>query len=71
MRYCVMAVPWDFSYLTGAESEDAEGTPEKPKTPMEQEIAARRKRFEGSEEAEADPHGIENELEEANESYGS
>lgn len=69
-RYAVTKIPWDFSYLTGAKSEDEEGTPEAPMNNRESELMARRKRFEGEGDSEEEKWSVDEEIEDANESYG-
>jgi len=66
LRYCVTKIPWDWSFLTGAEGEKEE-TPEAPKSDMERQIAERRKAFD--EEGENELRRIESEFDEWNEAY--
>lgn len=68
-RYAVTKIPWDFTYLTGAKS-DMEETPEKVMNEKEREIYERKKRFEGTDEENAEVE-MQAEFDEWNEAYGN
>lgn len=70
MRYACTAVPWDFSFLTGA-APTMEDTPEQPLNNKELELAERRKHFDGGGVSEEDLWDIQAEMEEWNSAYGS
>jgi len=66
LRYCVTTIPWDFSAI-GEEVEELPDTPEKPRTPEEQNIIDRREMVVGwKKEMEI----MEDEFSEWNEAYG-
>lgn len=68
LRYAVVKIPWDWTFITGAASEDEE-TPEKPMTDVERQIHERRKAF--SDDQDQEHQRIEDEIDEWNEAGGS
>lgn len=66
LRYCVTLIPWDWSVLTGAES-DLDEKPVSEKSALAQEIDERRKAFDQDQNEER--MRIEDEIEEWNELY--
>lgn len=66
MRYAVTRIPWDFSWITGLNTETKT---EKPKTDLERQIDERRKAF--TEEYQEQVQSLESEFSEWNDAYGS
>lgn len=68
LRYALSLIPFDFTGLVGLDSEFQPETPEKPLTPLEKEIAERRKGF--NENQDEEQQRIEEEFAEWNDAYG-
>lgn len=73
LRYCVATIPWDFSGIGSAKTEEelslTSQAPEVKLTPEQQEVKDRREAFFG--DGEQDEYGAEAELSEWNDLYGS
>lgn len=67
-RYAVTMIPWDFTFLTG-EAPLVDDVLE-PLNEKQQEIAERRRRFEGEDDDERSAKAVEDEFAEWNDAYG-